>query len=933
MVSSGGIRAGRAYVELSADQSKLVRGLRRANARLRAFGGEVRKVGGALVKVGAVMGAPLLAGAKVFADFEQQLANVSTMLDEPEAHMGRFRKGLREMSAGFGESTETLAKGLYDILSASIPAEKALDVLAVSARAAKAGLTDTGVAADAITTILNAYGMQADKAGEVSDLLFTVVKRGKTTFAELAPQIGMVASTAASAGVNLDELGASLAVLTRNGVKTENAVTAVNQIILSFLKPSAEATKYARELGFEMSSATLKSEGLRGVFERIAKLPPDAVTKLFPNARALRGVIPALKNMKGFVADVEAMGQKAGATEAAYAKMTSTLTHTFNQLKQSVVQVLSVVGEALAPTLRRLAGDMKTNVGQVIRWVQANKDAIVQTMKVVATITAVGAALVTLGAVISSLSTIIGGLIGVVKAAIFAVKGLSAALMFLAKNPAALMATVLGVLIASTIDWSAVLRRLTGAIGSLLPKFQAFTDLSYKSADQVRAEHEQMKIKAKRLAELRAKQHLTNEEMVEAKALANDLIKAYPTMAGAIEGLGKSAGAAAKLLELLNKALAENTKRAWENELRATEAKIKQLRQQADAARQAAETAKAKQKEIESVPIYGDPVTNTANAIASLFGSDWRTGRAGRIQKLERQRDEAKALAATLGDVDKQIKGAEANAQRLRKAIADMDAAVKKAQQDKGPAAPAGPNFLDRIVGSVPDLLRKARALPGQIWDALQQAAAEYKRRNVELFHELRVLDAQQIRDDLQRELALTRLAYDRKVRMAREAGQDIALVEKAREKELAAIRRRFAEEEAQTRAEREKALDLEIERFRIETRKKGVKQRIALLKLEERERIAAAKKAGMDPAYIKKLEAFYRAQRKAAQKAEPEAGKVAEAIERTIGVRGTFYATEAHGLGAGGATDRIVSAVEKTEKHTKELADAARRGGGLKFN
>ena len=87
-----------------------------------------------------------------------------------------------------------------------------------------------------------------------------------------------------------------------------------------------------------------------------------------------------------------------------------------------------------------------------------------------------------------------------------------------------------------------------------------------------------------------------------------------------------------------------------------------------------------------------------------------------------------------------------------------------------------------------------------------------------------------------------------------------------------------------------------------------------------------------MAPAYIKKLEAFYREQRKAARKAEPELGKVAEAIERTIGVRGTFYATEAHGLGAGGATDRIVSAVEQTEKHTKELANAARRGGGLKF-
>jgi TP901 family phage tail tape measure protein len=116
------------------------------------------------------------------------------------------------MSIQFGEGTGTLAKGLYDILSASIPAEKALYVLSVSAKAARAGLTDTGVAADAITTILNAYGLSAEKAGDVSDWLFSVVKKGKLTFAELAPSIGMVATTASSAGVDLNELGAALGV-------------------------------------------------------------------------------------------------------------------------------------------------------------------------------------------------------------------------------------------------------------------------------------------------------------------------------------------------------------------------------------------------------------------------------------------------------------------------------------------------------------------------------------------------------------------------------------------------------------------------------------------------------------------------------------------------------------------------------------------------
>ena len=297
MPSGSAIRAGAAYVELYLNSNRLVRGMNIAEKRLKAFGDTVGNLGRKLLMASAAMAVPFVGGVKVFADFEEQMANVSTMLDKPEQHMDRFRAGIRKMSVDFGESTDTLAGGLYDILSASIAPEKALNVLGVAAKAARAGLTDTKTAADAITTILNSYGLSADNAASVSDLLFATVKRGKTTFAELAPAIGMVATTAASGGVPLEEMGAALATMTRNGVRTENAVVALNAIISSFLKPQKKAVDEAKKLGFEMSTATLKSEGLAGVFARISKLPPDAIAKLFPNVRALRGVLPALRKI------------------------------------------------------------------------------------------------------------------------------------------------------------------------------------------------------------------------------------------------------------------------------------------------------------------------------------------------------------------------------------------------------------------------------------------------------------------------------------------------------------------------------------------------------------------------------------------------------------------------------------------------------------
>ena len=352
MANPTAIRAGQAFVELFADNRRLVRGLRTAERHVRDFGKRIQTIGMRAAGMTALFATPLALGAREFASFEQQMASVATMLDQPERWMTRFATAIRSMSVAFGESTETLAKGLYDILSASVPPEQALGVLTASAKAAKAGLTDTGVAADAITTVLNAYGLSADHAANVSDLLFGVVRRGKTTFAELAPAIGTAATVAATAGVGLDELGAAIATLTRSGIDTQNAMTAVNAVVSAFLKPAEGAAGLARRLGFEMNVATLKAKGLAGVLDSIAELDPGQIATLFPNIRAIKGILPALRNLAGFGDDIAALRGAAGSTEAAYAKMTDTLAFRVPRLKMAAVDAVRSVGAAIAAPLK-----------------------------------------------------------------------------------------------------------------------------------------------------------------------------------------------------------------------------------------------------------------------------------------------------------------------------------------------------------------------------------------------------------------------------------------------------------------------------------------------------------------------------------------------------------------------------------------------------
>ena len=77
MASTKGIRAGRAFVELFADDSKLVRGLRLAQKKLKAFGNHVRNMGMKLAGLGMMIATPLAAAARYFSSYGDQVAKMA----------------------------------------------------------------------------------------------------------------------------------------------------------------------------------------------------------------------------------------------------------------------------------------------------------------------------------------------------------------------------------------------------------------------------------------------------------------------------------------------------------------------------------------------------------------------------------------------------------------------------------------------------------------------------------------------------------------------------------------------------------------------------------------------------------------------------------------------------------------------------------------
>lgn len=206
---------GALYFATGVDNTGLYTGRREAIGIIKAMAGEVTSFD--------VFGGLGLSAAAAFAkagkdayDFEKQfqksMYEVASISSTIKGSLTDYMNSIMDMTRQIPVAANDSAKALYQIVSAGHDGADAMTILEVSAKAAVGGVTDTATAADAITTVLNAYKMSASEAGNVSDMLFTTAKLGKTTMGELGQSIAQAAPIAASYGVGIDQVLAAVGI-------------------------------------------------------------------------------------------------------------------------------------------------------------------------------------------------------------------------------------------------------------------------------------------------------------------------------------------------------------------------------------------------------------------------------------------------------------------------------------------------------------------------------------------------------------------------------------------------------------------------------------------------------------------------------------------------------------------------------------------------
>lgn len=258
------------------------------------------------------------------------LAETLTLLEGTAAQADELTRASRALTRTYGGNSTQQLKAYYQAISAGASSvAEATTILDQANKLAIGGVTDITTAVDGLTTAMNAYAADGLTAAQASDAMFVGMKAGKTTIGELSASLGNVIPLASAAGVSFEELVAGVAALTTQGQSTSVAVTGLRAIIASVLKPTKEASDAADELGLAFNSQALEAQGLQGFLAQVIKKTggsKDAMAQLFGGVEALNPVLAFAGGAGATFAEVlEDMGNKAGATDAAFETMNANM--------------------------------------------------------------------------------------------------------------------------------------------------------------------------------------------------------------------------------------------------------------------------------------------------------------------------------------------------------------------------------------------------------------------------------------------------------------------------------------------------------------------------------------------------------------------------------------------------------------------------------
>jgi len=357
-------------IDLAMNAGEFRRGSKQVQAEMSSLGRAISDISSKIDRASIFINTGILAAQRfssvsqgilnVASSFEKGMSNVATLIDTNTESMGKMSDEVLAIGRRTPVALADLTQGLFDMRSAGIGAEDAMQLLEGSARLGVAALGTTAETVDIVTSAINAFGLQGAETEKIFDLLFKTTNYGKVTISQLARGFGAVAGTVAQAGIKLDEYLASVSALTTTGLPAAEAHTQIRAAIAGLTRESEIGKKVLTTLGAKTFKDLIEqSGGLVGAFEKIrATLQGNDANliKLLGSVEAYNALIGLTgKQNASFRNTLHEMREGVDQVGVAFDKQNATIFAATQRLTNNLQALGIAMGNALAPGIKSVS--------------------------------------------------------------------------------------------------------------------------------------------------------------------------------------------------------------------------------------------------------------------------------------------------------------------------------------------------------------------------------------------------------------------------------------------------------------------------------------------------------------------------------------------------------------------------------------------------
>lgn len=416
-----------AYIDL--DSSKFVHGMRGISSQLQTFnsstattsqkmtamGNVAKSVGGGLTKA---LTLPLagagLASIKVASDFEAGMSKVSALSGATGKDLKMLEDKAREMGASTKFSATEASEAMSYMALAGWDANEMAAGLEPTLKLAGAAGMDLARTSDIVTDTLSMYGLKAQDATKMTDMLAYAQANSNTSVDQLGEALKYCGANANAMGYDIADTSALLGVLADSSLKGSVAGTTLNSMFRDMKK---HAKGGAIEIGKTKVAITDASGNYRDMADILAdvekatkgmsKAQKDQALSSIWGTEAMKGVNIMMETGSDKLKSLEdGIRNSDGAAKEMYDTMQNNLKGSIDNMKSALEGAGISIGNILMPALKGIVD----KITDVLNWFN-NLDGGTQQVIVAigATVAAIGPLLLVFGTILTMLPNMVAG--------------------------------------------------------------------------------------------------------------------------------------------------------------------------------------------------------------------------------------------------------------------------------------------------------------------------------------------------------------------------------------------------------------------------------------------------------------------------------------------------------------------------------------------